>query len=186
MVNYEVHYGRGWSWVLTVGLILLLLGLISISTPLVATVTIVKSTGWILVIAGFFQFFQWFSSDIRAWVGAGSATTLAMFYFFMGIFMIVDPLSASDLMISLSCLFFFIAGGMKLVLAWQMRYQRYSYWMWLTGILGILVALYIVLKPPQFKALFVAYLLGFYLMCHGVSLVFSAIGVRAICRSSDD
>jgi uncharacterized membrane protein HdeD (DUF308 family) len=179
MVSYKSDFGRAWGMILVLGLILMVLGVIAVSIPRLTAVATFSVIGWVLLLAGVFQFSYLFSSHTRAWVGIGPSISLAVFYSVIGFFIISYPHGATDLIISILSLFFLIGGVFKIVLAVQLRPLMYWRWLLVTGCIGVLLAIYLTVQPAAFKIEFLGYLIGFYLMLHGISLIFSAAAVRS-------
>ena len=119
---------------------------------------------------------------MKMWERLGSMLVLALFYGLLGIFIIINPYEATQFISTILGLFFFIAGLVKLFAAFQLYPARYWHWLLLTGCTGILIAIYLFATSSVVEAILLSYLVGFYLLLHGISLVFYASALRGLTR----
>ena len=182
MESRERYVTKNWSILLVIGLILMVLGLIVVTLPQLTTFAMFSVIGWVLLLAGCFQLFQLIGANVLLWERLGSSLVLAIFYGLVGLFIILYPQAATQLISTILGLFFFIGGLVKLFIAVQIYPARYWHWLLVTGIVGILIAIYLFVTSAGVEATLLGYLIGFYLMLHGVSLVFYSAALRGLLR----
>ena len=182
MKQQDLRAFNHWGMLLVVGLILIVLGVTAVALPKLSSLAIFKVIGWVLFLAGFFQLFQLIGSNIKMWERLGSLLILALFYAFLGLFIILYPDEVTQLISTILGLFFFVAGLVKLFVAFQLYPSRYWHWVLLTGIMGVMIAIYLFTVSTKVEAALLGYLIGFYLLLHGVSLVFYASALRGLTK----
>lgn len=182
MRQQDLRAFNHWGMLLVVGLILIVLGVTSIALPKLSTFAVFKVIGWVLFLAGFFQLFQLIGANIKMWERLGSLLVLALFYAFLGLFIILYPDEVTQLISTILGLFFFVAGLVKLFVAFQLYPARYWHWVLLTGIVGVMIAMYLFAAPAKVEATILGYLVGFYLLLHGISLVFYSSALRGLTK----
>ena len=177
----KIRYSSSqWSIFLVIGLILIILGVVAISLPQLTAIAMFSVIGWVLLLSGFFQLFQLIGSDVSSWEYLIAPIFLAIFYGVVGMFVLMFPQVTVQLLSTVLSLFFFIGGLVKLYFAFQLRPGRYWHWLLLTGIIGLLIACYLLVTPSQEKTSLLGYLIGFYLLLHGLTLVFFSASLRGI------
>ncbi|HAG62394.1 MAG TPA: hypothetical protein DCL40_05765 [Coxiellaceae bacterium] len=182
MRQQDLRAFNHWGMLLVVGLILIVLGLTAVALPKLSTFAIFKVIGWVLFLAGFFQLFQLIGANIQMWERLGSLLILALFYAFLGLFIILYPDEVTQLISTILGLFFFVAGLVKLFVAFQLYPSRYWHWVLLTGIIGVMIAIFLFTVSAKVEANLLGYLVGFYLLLHGISLVFYASALRGLTK----
>ena len=70
----------------------------------------------------------------------------------------------------------------KLFVAFQLYPSRYWHWVLLTGIIGVMIAIFLFAVSAKVEAALLGYSVGFYLLLHGISLVFYSSALRGLTK----
>lgn len=165
--------GRAWGWLLAMGIISVVIGLLVIFYPRATLLAIAILFGIQLIALGVFSFVGAFTTpDKSAWLRALSAV-LAVFAFIAGIYLLRRPLLSLLVLAVLLGIFWIAHGVIELFLAIGDSVLPARGWVALSGILSI-VAGALVLAFPGMTLLVLTLVLGVWLVVYGLIL-----GVRA-------
>lgn len=151
---------------IVVGILLVILGLIAIARPLYATIASTLVFGWLFIFAGIAQIVYAFSSR-----GAGQLIwklLLGVLYLGAGIVVLSNVLSGAIALTLILGITIFVQGAIQVILAFAIRPNRNWVWVLVSGILGIILGIFIWSEWP-FNAI---WLIGLWV---GISLLFNGI-----------
>src|SRR5206468_4202249 len=107
------------GWFLTLGIILIILGVIALGAPLSATIAAMVFLGWVLIFSGAAHVFQ--GAGMVGWKGFGLHLLVGLVDAFCGVWLIMRPFQASvSLTLVLSA--FFMASGLLQIVASAARH----------------------------------------------------------------
>lgn len=161
---------------IVVGVLLVILGLISIARPLYATIASTLVFGWMFLIAGIIQVVYAFGSR-----GAGQAfwkSLLGVLYVLAGIVVLSNVFSGVLALTLVLGITIFFQGVMQVILAFGIRPARNWGWVLASGILGIILGIFIWSEWP-FNA---PWLIGLWV---GISLLFNGIWMITLSSLPD-
>jgi len=163
----EIRKNAGWLMVL--GIIEIILGVIVIFSPLAGGLTVTMILGIAMMIGGIIRLFAAFGSDS---FGAGALAFLwGLLVAAAGFYIATNPglgLAALTLVLSM---IFFINGLVQIVIAFQMKPVKGWGWMLTGGILGIILAILIWREFPVSGLWLVGTLVGISLLFNGLTTV---------------
>lgn len=151
---------------IVVGVLLVILGLIAIARPIYATIASTVVFGWLFIFAGIAQIVYAFRSH-----GAGKIIwklLLGVLYLGAGIVVLSNVLSGALALTLILGITIFVQGAIQVILAFGIRPARSWVWVLVSGILGIILGIFIWSEWP-FNA---AWLIGLWV---GISLLFNGI-----------
>lgn len=152
-----------WGWMFGLGLILVLIGILAIAAPFVATFASVVALGWLLVIAGIAQLIYSFTSRHSSDFLLHSL--IALFTILVGMLMLTHPTITAMTLTILLAAFFFALGLFRIYSALLLRFKNWG-WVLLGGIIAIILGVLILVHWPS-SALWV---LGLFI---GIDLIFT-------------
>lgn len=154
---------RGWA--IVAGLLLVLAGMVAISSPYLAALVVTLWVAWGLLFGGVAEWISAFSSDEnRLW-----KVVLGLLYFAVGIYMLRFPGSGlAALALTLAWLFL-LQGIVSIFGALQLRPVPGWGWWLLDGIVTVLLAFLIFSGWPGSSARIVALLAGISLIMSGAT-----------------
>lgn len=151
---------------IVVGVLLVILGLIAIARPLYATIASTLVFGWLFIFAEIAQIVYAFSSR-----GAGQLIwklLLGVLYVGAGIVVLSNVLSGAIALTLILGITIFAQGVIQVIFAFGIRPNRNWGWVLFSGILGIILGIFIWSEWP-FNAI---WLIGLWV---GISLLFNGI-----------
>ena len=153
-----------WGWIVALGVIFMLAGVIALGSVVVATASAVLIVGIMMIMAGVAEIFAAFR--VKDWGKAIFWGLLGVLYVAAGIIAINNPFAAATIL-TLFLGIFLVAGGIvRMFLAWHMR-EAGKPWGWIvvSGIISVLLGAMIIAKWPYSSF----YVLGIFL---GIDLIF--------------
>jgi uncharacterized membrane protein HdeD (DUF308 family) len=169
-----------WILFLIQGLIMVLLGLLAVARPMIASLTVEIFVGWLFVIGGI----AGLAGVFTAWKTPGIAWMLirAALAIVLGVLLLWRPF-AGVLTLTLLLAAFFIAQGItQMIVSVQHRAMLPSSWMWvlLSGVVDLLLAAIIISGWPGTATWVIGLLVGINLFMSGVALVMTSIACRSV------
>ena len=166
-LNNAVRENRGLFTAL--GVLLIVIGIISIAYPLTATVTVKVFIGWMILIGGIAQVFHAFST--QSWGGFLWDLLVGLLYVFVGAWLAFFPLAGIVTLTVMLALMFIVEGIMKFVLGFRLRPADGWFWIILSGIVGIVVGILLVSGIPGTADWAIGLLVGINFLFAGWSFI---------------
>lgn len=146
------------GWFIALGALLLLLGIISIASPLMATIVVKVFAGWLIIVAGIFEVIHAFST--RNWGGFFWNLLVGLLYVFVGGWLAFFPLTGIIALTVLLAVMFVGEGIMKLIMATGMEREDGRLWVVLSGIAALVVGLMLFFGLPSTATWAIGLLIG--------------------------
>lgn len=156
-----------WGWILALGLVYLLAGIIALGSVLMATVASVLIVGVMMIVAGVAEIINAF--QLKGWGGFLIWLLLGILYIVAGFITFENPLFAAIILTLLLGASLIASGVVRIVLAFSMKREQPWLWLLLSGIVTLLLGLMILARWPISSV----YALGIFL---GVDLVIAGAG----------
>jgi uncharacterized membrane protein HdeD (DUF308 family) len=179
-VAQAVH--RHWTLFMVQGILMIVLGLIAVAEPLVATLAVEIFAGWIFLFGGIVALIGLFRA--RHMPGFVWGLISAVLAILVGLFLIARPL-AGILSLTLVLAGFFAAQGvLEIIAAFEQRalLPRSWFWMLLNGVIDLFLAGIIMAGWPGSAAWVLGLLVGINLFMTGLALVMTAVACRDAIR----
>jgi uncharacterized membrane protein HdeD (DUF308 family) len=154
------------GWIIALGVIYLVAGIVALSSVTLATVVSVLLVGIMMIVSGVAEVINAF--QVKSWGRFMLWVLLGALYVVAGILVFQNPLLTAKLLTLLVGAFLIASGITKFVLAFSMKTGT-SWVVVLSGLITLLVGLVIVAQWPVGSL----YILGIFL---AVDLIFSGIG----------
>ena len=168
---------RRWGWFLALGIFLIVVGVLAIQRPEVATLTVVEVIGFLLVFGAGAEIVSSFWA--RRWGGFFLHLLTSLLYLFVGAVILERPgLGAAGYTLMLAV--FFVASGLfRIVFALS---QRFSGWGWtlLSGVVTLALGVLIWRDLPEAAFWVIGTFVGIDLLFVGWSWVMLGLAVRSI------
>ena len=168
---------RHWGWILALGILTILAGLLAIVLPLAAALAVEILIGCVFVFYGVLQgIYAWrlrgYRGSVWRFVGAFAALIA-------GVLLLAFPM-AGVITLALVVGLFFLAGGVaKTLLALQMRPLAGWGWLIVSGVLSIVLGVLILVLWPQPAPWIIGLLVGIDLFFAGLWLTGMGLAARA-------
>ena len=163
-------------WYLVQGGLMILAGILALFYPAVSSVAVVLFLGWLLIISGVVQGISLI--DARSvphfWL---QLVSVALFVI-VGVLFLRNPGESLLTLTLLLIVFFMIEGISKVIFALTIRPFPHWGWVLASGVVGILLSLYLWASIPVTAIWLLGVLLGIELICEGAALGHLAWQVR--------
>jgi len=169
-----------WGWIVALGVIYVIVGLVALGSIVTATVASVLLVGVMMVVAGIAEVFNAF--QIRTWGKFVLWLLLGALYIFAGIITFENPLLAAVLLTFLLGLALVFSGAMRLVLAFSMKESTPWIWVAFSGAVTLLLGLVILARWPVSSVYVLGLFLGIDLVIAGASWIGIGLDLRARIR----
>jgi uncharacterized membrane protein HdeD (DUF308 family) len=168
-----------WVLFLIQGVIMIILGILAVGEPMVATIAVTLFAGWLFLFSGIVGLAGIFTA--RQVPGFWWALITAILAILVGIYLIWRPL-AGTLSLTLAVGAFFGAQGIVQIITAIGHHKVLNSWMWMliTGVANVILALIIWGGFPGTAEWVLGLLFGINLLLWGFSLVMTAIACRAV------
>jgi uncharacterized membrane protein HdeD (DUF308 family) len=168
-----------WRLFLIEGLVLLILGLLAIIVPRVATVAVELLLGWLLLISGVIGLIT--TLRMRSAPGVGWAMVSAFLGIAVGLILLWWPLSGAVTMALILTVFFLIEGIASILYALDHKREISGRWGWMlfSGVIDLLLAALIFLGLPGTAAWAIGLLVGINMIFGGSALIAMALRARS-------
>jgi uncharacterized membrane protein HdeD (DUF308 family) len=175
-IGHELHALRSQWWCfLAMGIALVILGVICITTPWLATIGSVVFFGFLMIAAGLTQIVSSFWAG--KWSGMLLHLLIGILYTVVG-FMISDaPVENAILLTKMIAIFLMVAGLFNIVAALLHRFHRWG-WVLLNGCVTLLMGLLINRQWPGSGLWVIGLFVGIEMIFNGWTWIMLAIGLR--------
>jgi uncharacterized membrane protein HdeD (DUF308 family) len=175
--------GRHWGWVLTFGIVTLLVGLLALAWPGRTVVVLAVLFGVQLVVAGIFRFLAALASDDESGGTRVLLALLGVLSFIVGLYALRHILVTIATLALLLGIFWIVNGAIEVFTALSHRAMRDRGWTILMGALSV-VAGVLVLVYPGISLITLAVVLGVWLLVFGVMEVVLAYRLRSLGQAA--
>lgn len=168
---------KGWGWLLGLGILLSVLGLVLIAAPVLGTLAIDLLVGWFLIIGGIAQLVHAFME--KAWRGFLLELASGLLYLVVGGLLVFYPLAGAQALTIFLAAFLLVEGIVRIAMALRLRPAQGWGWLLFGGIAAVILALLIWMQWPASGLWVIGLLVGINLLFTGWSLTMMAIALRA-------
>jgi uncharacterized membrane protein HdeD (DUF308 family) len=175
---------RHWKLYLAEGIGLLILGIIAILVPPIATLAVTILFGWLLLIAGVMGLYTTYM--LRHAPGFWWSLLSAVLAVVVGVLLLVAPLRGALSLTLLLIAFFVIEGVASIMFAFDHKRELSGRWGWMlvSGIIDLVLAAIIFAGLPGTVAWALGLLVGINMIFGGAALIAMALHARNIASSA--
>ena len=169
-----------WKFFLIEGIVLIILGMIAIGVPPLATVTVEILIGWLILLSGVLGLVMTFQT--RGSPGFGWSLLSAVVGIVAGVVLLLWPLSGVLTLTVMLTAFLTVEGVVSIMYALAHRRESSSRWqmMLLSGIVDLILAGLILAGLPGTAAWAIGLIVGINLLFGGVALAAMALQARSL------
>ena len=165
-----------WGWIVALGVIYSVAGLIALGSVLTATVASVFIVGIMMLIAGVAEVINAF--QVKTWGKFLFWVLLGVLYIVAGFVTFENPLLAAALLTLLLACALIVSGIMRIILGFSMKRGMPWIWVVLSGVVTLLLGLIILNHWPVSSLYILGLLLGIDLVCAGASWIGMGLSLR--------
>lgn len=168
---------RNWGWLLALGVLLLILGVIALADAVATTVISALVFGWILLVAGIVE-------GVQAFRHRGGGHLLlhvlnAVLSIVVGVVLVQNPAAGAVVLTLVLAVYFVVAGVFRIVAAWSTHAPGRS-WVIFNGVVTLLLGVMIWARWPVSGLWVIGMFIGIDLIIAGWSQVMTAMAVRRL------
>jgi len=169
--------GRNWIWLLVLGILSAILGVVGLGMAFFLTLASVLYFGVLVMIVGVVQVVH--AAKCSGWKSVVLHVLIGLLYVVAGFVIVARPLLASLVLTwTLACILIAV-GVLRLVMAIQHRALQGGTWTLLAGAATVLLGLMILARWPTDALWVIGLFLAIELIANGVSAIFVALAARA-------
>jgi uncharacterized membrane protein HdeD (DUF308 family) len=168
-----------WVLFLIEGIVLVVLGILAILVPPLATITFTLFLGWLFLISGIMGLITTFWA--RHSPGFWWSLLSAVLAIAAGIVLLVEPLRGAITLTLLLIVFFIIEGVLSIMYAFEHKKELSGRWGWMlaSGIIDLILAGIILIGLPGTAAWALGLLVGINMLFGGSALIAMALHARS-------
>lgn len=171
--------GRNWGWLLALGIVFIVLGVIGLGITAAVTVATVLLFGVLLLIGGLFQIANAF--QCRGWKSILLHLLIALLYAVAGVMLVREPMEGSLVLTILLGGIFVATGVLRVAMAVQLaRIGIHWGWMAFAGIASLVLGAMILFQWPASALWVIGLLIAIEMIFHGWAYVMMALALKAI------
>lgn len=167
---------QNWKLALFEGALLILFGFLAMSHPYITTVSLAALLGAFLMVAGAVMAYRTLQHRAQSDYWLSLAT--AFLFFVVGLLMLISTQLAIFTLTGLVTAYFVVDGFFRLSTLWMLPPDLRSGWIFLSGVMSILLAILIWTGWPFTALWFVGFLFGINLVVSGALLLALALAAR--------
>jgi uncharacterized membrane protein HdeD (DUF308 family) len=175
-INKAVH--EHWVLFLVEGIVLVVLGVLAILVPMIATIAVTILIGWLFVISGVVGLITTF--QMRNAPGFWWSLLSAVLGIVAGIVLLGWPIPGAISLTLLLTVFFIIEGVASIMYALEHRKELTGRWEWMlvSGVVDLILAFIILTGLPGTAAWALGLLVGINMLFGGTSMIAMALHAR--------
>jgi len=165
-------------WYMIQGILMMVAGFVALLFPLVSSVAVILLLGWLLIISGILQAVSLIGASKvpHFWLQLISVVLSIV----IGLMFLNDP-GGGLVALTLLLVVFFIVGGMaRIVFALTIRPLSDWGWVLASGIVGVLLGIYLFASLPITAAWILGLLFGIQLLSEGAALTYMTWKIRSV------
>jgi uncharacterized membrane protein HdeD (DUF308 family) len=164
------------GWLLALGIVQIVLGVLAIGAPMVATLALAVFLGWLFIFSGVVHGFH--AMQVRGWSGFLLHLLGAALYVVAGAILVTYPLGGALTLTLVLAAFFVVEGVSRTLLGLRVRPMQGWWTFLLGGIAGVVLGILIWSEWPGSALWAVGLLVGINLLFSGFSLTSLAMALR--------
>ena len=173
---------KNWGWLLALGILFVVLGMIGLGMTFTVTVASVVFFGVLLLLGGGAQLVEAFKG--KGWKGTVWHVLIGLLYLVAGVVTIQNPVGASVALTLILAWIIIGIGLLRIILAVQHRAATGWGWSLAGGIVTLLLGMMILARWPQSGLWIIGLFVAIELISNGWSSIFIALAAREAGRVS--
>jgi uncharacterized membrane protein HdeD (DUF308 family) len=165
-----------WVWILTLGIIFIILGTIGLGMTFALTLAGVYLFGILFLIGGGIQMFD--AIKCKGWKGILLHLLMSILYVLAGIVIVVNPLGASMIFTLMIAGALIVLGVLRIIMAIQMRGSNGWIWPLIGGIISMVLGAIIFGEWPVSGLWVIGLFVAIELIVNGWSYIFIALAAK--------
>ena len=171
---------KSWTWLLGIGALLVVLGVVCVGTARTATTVSIMVFGWILVFSGIAWFVGTFQA--RSWGGVFLYLLNALIRGTTGYFLLRHPDAGAEAVTILLASLFVVGGIFRIVAASLIQFPRWA-WTVVSGVIAVILGFVLLSDYRNTSTFFIGMAIGIDLIFDGSALVGFAGAIHSLFKA---
>lgn len=176
-VDIAPTFSRGWIWLLALGAVQIVAGVVAMAAPMLATFAATAVFGLMLIIAAVVHIVHAFT--VRRWSGFALHLLVGILQAGVGTIALLNPLAGAFALTLMIATLFFAEGVLQIMLALRSRPGDRWGWFLLSGIATLVLASMLAVGWPAIALWAIGVMLGVRFIISGVTSLAVAFACRA-------
>ncbi|MBF2046759.1 MAG: HdeD family acid-resistance protein [Elainella sp. C42_A2020_010] len=165
------------GWIIALSIALIILGILAISSPVIASAFFTALIGWITLIGGVIRIIQAFKA--RPLRGFWWSLVVGIFYVIAGIYILSNIAAAVVALTFAFGILFIVEGIFTIIMAFTNRTGRGMSWLVaLSGIVTLILGIMVLNRFPFSALWLIGLYVGISLLFNGIAFLFAALAAR--------
>lgn len=177
----RLTFSKYWGWFLTLGIVLLCLGMLAIGLSTLTTLITVIILGMIIFAAGVIIIVDTFKFWWRKWGGFFLHLAMGILYLLVGIMLFANPLAASISLTLLLGIFYIVIGVFRIIYSLSLKSPRWG-WSFFNGLISLLLGMLITANWPMSSLFIIGLFVGIDLFFCGWTYIMLALFAQNMTR----
>ena len=161
------------------GVLVLVAGILALSTPAVAGLSVAMLVGFMLIMGGVGQLYFAYEAGSGIWAYLAAALTALA-----GVYLAFNPAVAAATLSIILLVYLFASGVAEIMLALRMKPIDGWVWALITGVLSIVLGVMIWGQFPLSGLVAIGVFLGIKLCFSGLTLIMLGLGARRVAKAA--
>lgn len=170
-----------WGWFLVLGIVLVLCGILAIALPLVSTLAVSSFLGALIFVAGVFHLIHAFQA--KGWRGLIWDILIGLIQLIGGALIFLNPFAGAVAITAVIAWVFLLQGVAEIILALQVRPRDGWGWLLFSGIVAVLVGIWLFSRFPIAGLFVPGTIVGIALLFEGWAFIAIAMQARSMRRA---
>ena len=173
--------GKAPEWSIVISVLMILAGILAIVVPPVAGIAVTVFVAWLLVFSGLLHFaYAWRAQA----AGILWEILLAMAYTLVGLHMLINPTAGMVSLTLALAVYLFVESIVELVLALRLRPMPGTGWLFVDGILTLILAIMIWRTWPSSTDWVLGVLVGISMLFSGITRLMISLAARRFAHQT--
>lgn len=169
---------RNWGWLLALGILFLILGLIGLGMLVSVTIVSMFVIGVLLLAGGIFQLIDSFQSP--RWKGVLWHIVVGLLYLIAGGLLIYDPILSSMVITAALAWMLVFIGISRTIMAFSLKATDGWIWVLISGLITLILGILILIQWPMSGMWVIGLFISIELIIAGWAYLFMALALRKI------
>jgi uncharacterized membrane protein HdeD (DUF308 family) len=181
-LRHELEVIRGqWVWLLTLGIVLVVVGTLAIGAPFIASLATALTIGALLLVGGAAQLVGAFWT--RDWSGFFLMFLMGVLYIVVGLLFLERPVSALEVLTLLLACSLIVSGIFRIVGSLMSRFPQWG-WVCVGGVINLLLGILIWRQWPVTGLWVIGLFVGIDMIFNGWTWIMLALRLKSLPRAS--
>jgi uncharacterized membrane protein HdeD (DUF308 family) len=181
-LRHELEAIRGqWVWLLTLGIVLIVVGMLAIGAPFIASLATALTIGALLLVGGAAQLVGSFWT--RDWSGFFLMFLMGVLYIVVGLLFLEQPISALEALTLLLACALIVSGIFRIVGSLVSRFPQWG-WVLVGGVINLLLGILIWRQWPFTGLWVIGLFVGIDMIFNGWTWIMLALRLKSLPRAS--